>query len=353
MQAAIESAAQYVLLEMYLMASGSVADRFIDALVRATARGVRACVLLDGFGSLGLNARDRRRLAAAGVELRWFNALGWRKRLANFLRDHRKLLLVDGRVGFVGGAGLTDDFERTDRPGTPWRDLMVEISGPVVADWQEAFGKTWQGHRGAVQLPAAPARIAPVNGAAGRLVASAGWHRAELANSVVHRIGTARERVWVMSAYFVVSRRIRKALRAAVRRGADVRLLVPGPHTDHPLVRHAARRFFGKLLCNGVRIFEFQPRVLHAKMIVCDDWVSIGSSNFDRWSFKWNLEANQEIEHRPFASRAAAVFESDCLQSVELDARAWSRRARLDRVNEHLAGALDRWLDRWRRPKQR
>jgi phosphatidylserine/phosphatidylglycerophosphate/cardiolipin synthase-like enzyme len=153
-----------------------------------------------------------------------------------------------------------------------------------------------------------------------------------------------------MSAYFVPSRRFRKALRRAARRGVDVRLVVPGPLTDHPLVRQAARRFYGKLLRNGVRIFEYQPRVLHGKMTVCDGWVSVGSSNLDRYSFKWNLEGNQEIEDAAFADAAAAVFAKDCEQSLELDPKRWPQRAWIDRLQERLAGWLDRWLDRWRRP---
>jgi len=154
-----------------------------------------------------------------------------------------------------------------------------------------------------------------------------------------------------MSAYFVPSRRFRKALRRAARRGVDVRLLVPGPKTDHPWVRHAARRFYGKMLRNGVRIFEYQPRMLHAKMIISDDWVSIGSSNLDRWSFKWNLEANQEVQNTAFAAVVAEVFAEDCKRSLMLSRRNWPQRAWLDRLQERIAGALDRLLDRWRRPK--
>jgi phosphatidylserine/phosphatidylglycerophosphate/cardiolipin synthase-like enzyme len=153
-----------------------------------------------------------------------------------------------------------------------------------------------------------------------------------------------------MSAYFVPSRRFRKALRRSARRGVDVRLLVPGPRTDHPWVRQAARRFYGKLLRNGVRIFEYQPRMLHAKMILCDEWVSIGSSNLDRWSFRWNLEANQEIDDRRASDAAAELFTGDFAVSIELSRRYWRERARLDRLRESIAGALDRWLDRWREP---
>jgi cardiolipin synthase A/B len=347
----IEAARAYVLLEMYLVESGIIAGRFVEALGRAARRGVRVCVVFDGFGSLGLAASYRRSLLDAGVDLRTFNPIRLRTKLHNFLRDHRKLLLVDGQTAFTGGVGLTDEFAIAARPGQPWRDLMVQISGPVVADWQRAFARTWRRSGGTLELADPPVCPDIPNGADGRVTLSEARERSALANGVVRRIDAARNRAWIMSAYFVPSRRFRKALRRAARRGVDVRLLVPGPKTDHPWVRHAARRYYGKMLRNGVKIFEYQPRMLHAKMIVCDDWVSIGSSNLDRWSFKWNLEANQEIQQAAFAAAAVGVFAGDCGQSEELNRRNWPRRAWLDRQQERIAGLLDRLLDRWRRPK--
>src|SRR5262245_3278509 len=136
MLAAIGTARECVLLEMYLVESGTLADRFIDALTAAAGRGVKVAVLLDGFGALGLRGDDRERLVDAGVDLRFYNVLGWRKSLANFLRDHRKLLLVDGAIGFAGSAGITDDVAGV-RSRHPWHDLMVQIEGPVLADWLE------------------------------------------------------------------------------------------------------------------------------------------------------------------------------------------------------------------------
>jgi cardiolipin synthase len=348
---AIEAASTYVLLEMYLVESGIIAGRFVEALGRAARRGVRVCVVFDGFGSMGLGAGYRRTLTEAKVELRTFNPISLRARLQNFLRDHRKLLLVDGRIAFTGGVGLTDEFAIPGRPGQPWRDLVVEITGPVVADWQRAFDRTWRRSGAPLGIADPPASAALPDGATGRVALSEARERSMLANGVVRRLESARSRAWIMSAYFVPSRRFRKALRRAARRGVDVRLLVPGPLTDHPWVRHAARRFYGKMLRNNVRIFEYQPRMLHAKLILCDDWVSIGSSNLDRWSFKWNLEANQEVDSAAFAAVAAGVFEGDCTQSEMLSRRNWPRRAWVGRLQERIAGVLERMLDRWRRPR--
>jgi len=344
---AIAAARHSVLLEMYLVQSGVITTRFVTALAEAVGRGAQVRAVFDGFGALGLARADRRRLLGAGVELRFFNPLRFSNRLGNLMRDHRKLLVTDGCTAFVGGAGLTDQFARG--PRGPWREVMLRIEGPVAADWQRAFARTWR--RCGPELDVV-ARPCPPHepGALGRLSLSEARQHSVLANGVVRRVDGATRRVWIMSAYFVPSRRFRKALRRAARRGVDVRLLMPGPRTDHPWVRQAARRFYGKMLRNGVRIFEYQPHMLHAKVIVCDDWVSIGSSNLDRWSFRWNLEANQEVADACFADTVAALFENDLRVSSAISRRYWRQRAWLDRLRERIAGVLDRQLDRWRRP---
>ena len=226
---------------------------------------------------------------------------------------------------------------------------MVQIEGRIVEDWQRAFARTWRRCGGELSLPAASAAQS-CGSAAGRLSLSEARQRSVLANGVVRRIDAAVSRAWIMSAYFVPSRRFRKALRRAARRGVDVRLLTPGARTDHPWVRHAARRFYGRMLRNAVQIYEYQPQMLHAKVILCDDWVSVGSSNLDRWGFKWNLEANQEVADTGFADEVAALFERDFLVSRAISRRYWRERAWLDRLREQIAGAFDRQLDRWRRP---
>src|SRR5882724_2852371 len=204
---AIDDAQSYILLEMYLVESGILAGRFIEAFVRAAHRGIGVRLVLDGFGSLGLAQADRRRLIDAGVELRFYNIVKLRKRLHNFLRDHRKLMIVDGTVAFVGGVGLTDEFGVTGPPGWPWRDLVVEIHGPVVYDWQQDFAQTWRRCGGELTLPLPPVDPLPGEEARGRVVLSGAWYRSELANAVAQRIVGASERVWIMSAYFVPSRR--------------------------------------------------------------------------------------------------------------------------------------------------
>ncbi len=219
MLTAIDAARESVLLEMYLVESGHIVTRFIAALGAAARRGARVCVVFDAFGSLGLSRADRRRLIEAGVELRFFNPLELRKRLGNLLRDHRKLLLTDGRTAFVGGTGLTDDFAPGAAHG-PWHEVMVRIEGPVVADWQRAFARTWCRCGAALDLPL-PRPLPPRAGAAGRLSLSGGAAaRSVLANGVLRRIDGSTRRAWIMSAYFVPSRRVR-ARRSAARHAGE------------------------------------------------------------------------------------------------------------------------------------
>jgi cardiolipin synthase len=348
MLAAIDAARASVLLEMYLVHSGHIVTLFIDALLAAVRRGARVYVVLDAFGSLGLSRADRRRLADGGVELRFFNPLELAKRLGNLLRDHRKLLVTDGYTAFVGGTGLTDDFAPIG-PRGPWREVMVRIEGPVVGDWQRAFAGSWRRTGAELQLPPPPRR-ASGPGAAGRLSLSEARQRSVLANGVLRRLDDSVERAWIMSAYFVPARRFRAALARAARRGVDVCLLLPGARTDHPWVRYASRRFYARMLRSGVRIYEYQPQMLHGKAILCDDWVSVGSSNLDRWSLRWNLEANQEIADARFADTLAALFERDFAVSRLISLHRWQERAWLDRLRENIAGAIDRYIDRWRRP---
>jgi len=315
---AIESSRDYILGEFYLVESGVIMNQFLDAFGRAAGRGVRVRLLLDAFGARGLTEPDRARLRSSGLELVLYNLPRWRTLESIFLRDHRKLLAVDGRVGFTGGAGLTDAFSPDVRPATHWSDCMVRIEGPVLGDWETLFARTWRrsAHR---RLDVELQSGAPlVPGERGRLAISAGLGRKDVGRSVIRQVRMAQRRVWIATAYFWPSSRLRRALRRAARRGVDVRLVLAGPQTDTPAARSVGRLFYARLLANRVVIYEYQPRFLHTKLVLCDDWASIGSSNLDRWGALWNLDANQEIDSPGFAGQVEAFFERTYRDSVAI-----------------------------------
>lgn len=340
----IRNARDFVLLEMYLVESGSVVNRFITALLNAADRGVRIYVLLDDFGAIGLKRRDRKRLRHDNIQLVYYNRLRSYNTLYNLYRvlllqqehslyrNHRKLLLVDGRRAYVGGTGLVDAFDPPEHPEQRWRETMVSIEGPVVADWQSLFVATWCKSTTQPLILPAVRPVAPANAQRGRVTVNQMNRHSEILLSLTGQIHRARRRVWFATAYFVPRWRIRRSLKRAARSGVDVRLLLPGPLTDHPAVRYISQRLYGRLMKNGVRIFEYQPRFLHAKCVLCDDWAAIGSANFDRWNLRWNLEANQEIDDPDFAVQVQRMFEQDFRDSVEYTIEQWERHGRVRRL---------------------
>ena len=342
---AIELARQYILLEIYLFESGKVASRFIEALTSAAARGVTVKVLTDDFGAAKLEQRDRGRLTSGGVDLQFYNPVHLRQWFGNMLRDHRKLLIVDGEAAFVSGTGITDEFDNQKKPALSWRETAVRISGPVLIDWQELFVCVWNRHASLDLMLSAPPPRAELADMRGRVATASPLRAQDIRRSLFRRVAHAEQRVWLATAYFVPSRKLLRTLKRAAQQGMDVRLLLPGPYTDHPAIRHAGRRFYSSLLRHGVRIFEYQPRFLHAKTLLCDNWVSIGSSNFDRWNLRWNLEANQEVDNPGFAESVRTMFEADLKVSVEIDKEQWRRRRWITRLREHLWGRVDMWLE--------
>ena len=336
---AINSASETILLEMYLIESGSVVDRFITALLDAAERDVQAYLLLDDYGAIGLKQRERERLVHKNIHIAYYNRLRSHSTLYNLYRifllhqehslyrNHRKLLLIDGQTAFVGGTGLVDEFDPPGHPEMQWRETMVSVQGPVVADWQQLFTTSW--NKSTQQTLSLP-QLQPVEhteAQRGRITVNDIERYSEVLLSLTRHIAHARVRVWLATAYFVPRWRIRRALKRAAKAGVDVRLLLPGPITDHPGVRYISHRLYGRLMKNGVRIFEYQPRFLHAKSVLCDDWVAIGSSNFDRWNLRWNLEANQEIKDKVLAAQVKEMFEQDFSNSVEYSYEQWYRRS--------------------------
>lgn len=370
---AIEQARDYILLEMYLVESGEVAKRFIDALTTASRRGVLVKLLLDDFGSRGLNAHDRYRLQRNNVEIIFYNLIRFTKWFRNMARDHRKLLLVDGNVAFVGGTGITDDFSPLSwkasgnswiKPGffsqhirrdktQPWRETMIRINGPVLQDWQDLFLEVWDRHaKFGLQLPNISVQSSSGT-MLGHVTMVKGLAHQGITRSIVKHIRSAKKRIWFSSAYFIPSWKIRRSLRRAATLGLDVRLLLAGPRTDHPAVRYAGRRYYSRLLRNGIRIFEYQPSNLHSKVVLCDQWVSIGSSNLDRWNLRWNLEANQSIDNPQFAEAVKDMFEEDFAHSKEYHYEQWVKRSWILRVRERIWGKVDLWLHRLGKGRRR
>lgn len=340
---AIRGARRQVLMEMYLVKSGDIASRFCSAFIAAAQRGVSVQLLLDAFGSRALGRLDRERLRRGGVQLEFYNPLRLRQLKRNLQRTHRKYLVVDGAVAYVGGWGITDEF--TGAAG--WRETMLEACGPVVADWQVLFARSWPDWSVHPVLSVEQPGSLP-DGQRGRVAWTArGTTQLEIKRALLNRTRNARTRVWLASAYFVPSRKLRRALRRAALRGVDARLLVPGPVTDHPAVRFASRRFYNRLLRDGVRIFEYRERFMHSKVALADQWSSIGSSNMDRWNLRWNLEANQEVDDAGFAEEVAQMLGADFEHSEEIDYLQWQRRSLPHRLKEWLWGQVDNLSGRW------
>ncbi len=349
MIAAIERAQLQVELELYLVEAGLCAEAVVQALVDAARRGVIVRCLFDDFGALAFTLSLRNRLTEAGVILRFYNKVRWRRGIRNFYRDHRKLLLVDKELAVVGGTGVTDEFWRPDHDTSEWHEVMVEIRGPLVLDWQALFDRQFHANpRRTAWRPAQNFGLprlppAPVTGhGLGRVAyADARQHR-DILQSLVRALSIGKQRIWLATPYFLPTWKVRRALRRAAARGVDVRLLLTGPRTDHPSVRYAGHRYYPRLLKAGVKIFEYQPCFLHLKMVLIDDWVSIGSCNFDHWNLRFNLEANLEALDPELTLAVAHSFEKDFTVSTEVSLADWKARPLWRRIQQRVWGWLDR-----------
>jgi phosphatidylserine/phosphatidylglycerophosphate/cardiolipin synthase-like enzyme len=349
MIAAIDAAQQQVELELYLVEAGVCAEAVVQALVNAAQRGVIVRCLFDDFGSLAFTLSLRSRLIEAGVILHFYNRVHWRRGLRNFYRDHRKLLLVDKELAVVGGTGVTDEFWRPDQDTSEWHEVMVEIRGPLVMDWQALFDRQFHANprRRAWRpvenfgLPRLPK--SPVSGQGfGRVAYADSRQHRDILQSLVRALNTSKKRIWLATPYFLPTWKVRRALRRAASRGVDVRLLLTGPRTDHPSVRYAGHRYYPRLLKAGVKIFEYQPCFLHLKMVLVDNWVSIGSCNFDHWNLRFNLEANLEAIDPGLTLAVTESFKRDFLVSAEVSLEDWQSRPLWRRVKQRLWGWVDR-----------
>lgn len=339
MLAAIAAAEHSVNLETYLFAGGEIPSAFARALAERAAAGVEVRVLVDGIGArLGAGLSETMR--ASGVEVRVYKPI----RLFSIFRlgdrTHRRLLIIDGRIGYCGGWGIDDRWRGDARSSEEWRELSVRLDGPVVRQMQRIFMEDWVHTTGEVLHGE---RHFPVVPAAGEVlaqaIASSRTDQSSMSKLMLYMgIQAARERIWISSAYFVPDRQIRRALIHAAKRGVDVRVVVPGPHVDIPPVRRASRFYYGELLAGGVRIYEYQPTMMHTKAMVVDEvWTSIGSVNFSNRSMKKNAEANVVVYDRPFASAVEAAVEEDIALSDLFTYEEWKTRGLWDRLLELLS----------------
>lgn len=358
MLAAISAARDHINMETYILDDDAVGRQFAEALLAKQAQGVQVNLLRDSAGTFGTPVAFFQRLVAAGVQVLEFNPVnpltardGWQWNQ----RDHRKLLVVDGRIAFLGGINISSVYsggsfgkaKRVDADAVlSWRDTDLQIQGPVVAELQKLFLAAWQSQLGpALQpreyFPALPAMGTQVV----RVIASSPEEEFSLIYAILlSAIGSAETSVRITNAYFAPDPQLLQALLAAASRGVEVTLILPA-RTDSWLVFHAGRSHYAHLLGGGVRIFERRGVVLHSKTALVDGvWATVGSTNLDWRSFLHNHELNAVMLGADFGQQVQAMFERDLAESDAIELDAWERRSPTLRVQEWFGRLWEYWL---------
>jgi cardiolipin synthase A/B len=334
MLALIAAAKERVSLESYIVRSDAVGERFAPALIDAARRGVRTRVVFDWIGSRGTSHRFVRRLRDAGVAVGIFNRPSLTRRWFGLLpRDHRKLLVVDGAAGVIGGIGLGHEWTTGAHPGSrkgsqAWRDTAVHVEGRAAIDMERAFERSWNRveHRGTRDSDASRPLHRPTvdtldDGLALVAIMEGEPGRYRVARPLEVTTILARRRIWISDAYFMPNMEVLEALTGAARDGVDVRLLVPS-RGDHPWMIRATRRYYPRLLRNGVRIWEWGGEMMHAKTSVTDGrYVRIGSTDFNPLGVAINFELDAMIEDVALGEAASAMFEDDISRSRPMSNR--------------------------------
>ncbi|AEG93637.1 cardiolipin synthase [Ramlibacter tataouinensis] len=340
---AIRAARRTVLFETFIYWSGEIGTEMAEALSERARSGVKVHVLLDWVGSTKVDKDLVHRMRGAGVEVRMYHPLRWYNlgRMNN--RTHRKLLIVDGTVGFTGGVGIAPTWTGHAQDPDHWRDSHYRVEGPVVAQMQSVMLTNWSKTTGRVLHGA---EYFPPLQPAGDMPAQM-FHSSPSGGSecmlmmYLIAITAAVRSIDLASAYFVPDPVALKSLASAVKRGVRVRIITPGRHTDQHTVRRASRGMWGPLLEAGVEMYEYQPTMFHCKMLIVDQLLtSVGSTNFDPRSFHLNDEANLNIYDAGFARRMTEVFEADLARSRRITLDQWRRRPAGERVRERAARLL-------------
>jgi cardiolipin synthase len=346
---AIGAAQRTINLLTYIYWRGEIGSRVADAVCGRATAGVSCRVLLDALGSLKMDPDLIDRMTDCGVRVSRFRPpKPYAIRRGNN-RTHRKLLILDGRIGFTGGVGIADEWTGDAQDPDHWRDTHVRVEGPVVRGLLGSFAENWLEATGEVlagadDLP----ELEPIPGERAAMLAirsSAGVGDTDVETLFFLTIAAARRSIDLTSAYFAPRPAFLHALADSARSGVAIRVLVPGPHIDKDIVRHTARSVYGQLLEAGVRVFEYQPTMLHAKSLVVDGaWSTVGSANFDNRSFQLNDETVLGVQDEAFAAQLTETFEHDLERSTEITLDTWRSRPLIDRPREVAARLLRREL---------
>jgi len=335
----IQSAHKTITYAQYFYEDGPVSRDIANALSERGLAGVGVNVLLDAFGALGIPGEYVDTMRRAGCHVEFFRPLGplaWHR--ANN-RNHRRILVVDGRVGWTGGSGVSRKWMGNGRVEDHWRDTDVRVEGPIVEYLQGAFADNWLEATGIVLGGDAYFPRLPVAGTVHAQIirSSPAGGSAAMYTAFLLAMSAARRSIYITNPYLVLDDRMSEALLIAVRRGVKVVVLTPGA-IDHNLVRQASRGKWGKMLKGGVQIYEYLPALLHAKMMVIDGvWATVGSTNLDNRSFALNDELNLVVYDAPTAQRLEAIIKEDLGYSRLVDYRHWRARSLIDRFMELLA----------------
>ncbi|MQA29031.1 MAG: cardiolipin synthase B [Luteitalea sp.] len=342
---AIRSAKETVNMECYIFRKGEIGDQFVEALAERGRAGVRVALVLDAIGSLGTMTKYAGPLREAGCRVEAYQKVTWYRlgRLNN--RTHRELLVVDGSVAFVGGAGVADWWHKPRKGKPRWRDMMARVEGPVVPTIQGIVTENWIECCGEILTdPDIYKRQKPVGTVSAFAIKSSPADRSTVSRVLLQTlIEGSNHRVRVSTPYFLPDRAFRQAMIRTARRGASLDVIVPGRHTDQRWVRLASRRMYGELLEAGVRIFEYEAGMTHVKTLVVDDlWSAIGTTNLDNRSFEHNDEVNLVVRDENVAARLMHDYQDDLAKSKEVTVEEWRRRPTLEKLIGAVAWILER-----------
>ena len=343
MMAAIEQAERSITIEAYIYWEGKIGKRFADALAGRAREGLPVKILLDAVGSSTIGADILKTLEAGGCQVEWFHPVRWYSLNRVNNRTHRKSLIIDGRLGFTGGAGIADHWLGNAEDGHHWRDIQVRIEGPAAMTLQTGFARNWLETTGEL-VSGADYFPPPVE--AGEMEVQSILSSPETGSSTVRvmyylSIVCARQSILIANPYFVPDRAALDILIDARRRDVAVKIMVAGRHNDSRLARFNSTRLYGPLLKHGIEIYEYNRTMLHHKYMVCDGvWSTVGTTNFDNRAFALNDEHNVCLYDRQVAAEFEAIFANDLAACAKVEFAEWRRRGVMMKAAEAFVSLL-------------